>query len=285
MLRCAYAQGTSALRSHLDSIPPQTAISFGVFRETRADRAGQIDLQAACLLGIEIIGDAAGFNQTADVVAASGGVPGVVSYPPDMDLRFLPTQEVGKSNEHIWAKGTLTLTAQTALAAWTEIGLSVASAGVQKMVILNSHGGNVDLISIVGRELRVKAGMFVVKLGWGAFGAPEGVFSAQENSFGIHGGDAETSLVLAFRPETVDMGAARDFRSSAETAPISPIGGVSYGWIASDLNPHGAVGEAHLATAEKGRATAAKMVGDVITLLRKVESHPLEGFAPVPLLY
>lgn len=91
MLRCAYAQGTSALRSHLDSIPPQTAISFGVFRETRADRAGQIDLQAACLLGIENVPDAAGFNQTADVVAASGGVLGVVSYPVPRLVELLTT--------------------------------------------------------------------------------------------------------------------------------------------------------------------------------------------------
>ena len=252
-----------------------------MFRETRADRAGRIDLRAACLLGIENIADAAGFNQTADVVAASGGVPGVVSYPPDMDLRFLPTQEVGKSNEHIWAKGTLTLTAQTALAAWTEIGLSVARAGVRKMVILNSHGGNVDLISIVGRELRVKTGMYVVKLGWGAFGLPVGLYSPQETTFGIHGGDVETSMVLAFRPETVDMAAAQDFRSSAETSAISPIGGVSYGWIASDLNPHGVVGEAHLATAEKGHATADKMVTDVLSLLRKVAGQSLDAFAPV----
>ncbi|MBI1172604.1 creatininase family protein [bacterium] len=201
--------------------------------------------------------------------------------PEDMDLRFLPTQAVGKSNEHLWAKGTLTLTAQTALAAWTEIGLSVARAGVRKLVILNSHGGNVDLISIVGRELRVQAGMFVVKLGWGAFGPPEGMYSRQETTYGIHGGDVETSLVLAFRPETVDMSQARDFRSSAETSAISPIGPVSYGWMASDLNPAGPVGEAHLATAEKGHATAEKMVADVIALLRKVEAQSLEGFAPV----
>ncbi|MGV8986832.1 MAG: creatininase family protein [Cypionkella sp.] len=201
--------------------------------------------------------------------------------PPDMDLRFLPTQAIGKSNEHLWAKGTLTLTAQTALSVWTEIGMSVARAGVRKLVILNSHGGNVDLISIVGRELRVQAGMFVVKLSWGAFGPPEGMYSKQETTYGIHGGDVETSLVLAFRPETVDMTMAKDFRSSAETSAISPIGGVSYGWIASDLNPEGPVGEAHLATAEKGHATAEKMVADVITLLCKVEAQALDSFAPV----
>lgn len=205
--------------------------------------------------------------------------------PEDMDLRILPVMAVGKSNEHLWAAGTLTLTAETALRAWTEIGLSVARAGVRKMVIVNSHGGNVDLISIVSRELRVRAGMFVTRLGWGAFGAPEGMYSEQESKFGIHGGDVETSLILHFRPETVDMGAAQDFRSTAETGAISPIGPVAYGWISTDVNPHGVVGEAHLATAEKGRATAEKMAGDMIAFLRKVEAEPVDRFAPVDVAF
>jgi creatinine amidohydrolase len=205
--------------------------------------------------------------------------------PADMDLRILPVMAVGKSNEHLWAAGTLTLSAETALRAWTEVGLSVARAGVRKMVILNSHGGNVDLISIVSRELRVKAGMFVTRLGWGAFGAPEGMYSEQESKFGIHGGDVETSLILHFRPETVDMSAAQDFRSTAETGAISPIGPVAYGWISTDVNPHGVVGEAHLATAEKGRLTAEKMADDVIDFLRKVEAEPVDRFAPVDLAF
>jgi creatinine amidohydrolase len=201
--------------------------------------------------------------------------------PEDLDLRILPVQAVGKSNEHIWAAGTVTLTAETALKLWVEIGLSVARAGVRKMVILNSHGGNVDLISIVSRELRVRAGMFVTRLGWGAFGAPEGLYSDQENRFGIHGGDAETSMILHFAPETVDMSVARDFRSTAETSAISPIGQVAYGWIASDLNPAGVVGEAHLATAEKGRLQAEKCVEDVIGFLHKVKAQDLAAFHPV----
>jgi creatinine amidohydrolase len=205
--------------------------------------------------------------------------------PGDMDLRMLPVMAVGKSNEHLWAPGTLTLTAETAMKAWTEIGLSVARAGVRKLVILNSHGGNVDLISIVSRELRVRAGMFVARLGWGAFGLPEGMYSEQETRFGIHGGDVETSMILHFRPETVDMAAAEDFRSTAETGAVSPIGGVAYGWIASDLNPAGVVGEAHLATAEKGRVTAEKFADDVISFLRKVEAEPIDRFAPVDVAF
>lgn len=201
--------------------------------------------------------------------------------PEDLDLRLLPLQSVGKSNEHLWAAGTLTLSAETALRAWVEIGLSVAHAGVRKILILNSHGGNADLISIVARELRVRAGMLAVRLGWGAHGLPEGLYSPQETAFGIHGGDVETSLMLAFRPETVDMPLARHFRSTAEGAAIAPAGAIAYGWIASDLNPEGVVGEAHLATAEKGRATAEKMVGDVIGLLRHVAAQDLAGLAPV----
>jgi creatinine amidohydrolase len=201
--------------------------------------------------------------------------------PDDLDLRILPVQAVGKSNEHLWARGTLTLTAETALRAWTEIGLSVARAGVRKIVILNSHGGNLDLCSILSRELRVQAEMIAVKAQWSSWGTPPGLFSDQEQRFGIHGGDAETSLMLAFNPETVDMAAAQDFRSAAETAAISPIGPVSLGWVASDLNPHGVVGEAHLGTAEKGEAAAAFMVDKVIGLLRTVQAMSLDGFGVV----
>lgn len=201
--------------------------------------------------------------------------------PEDLDLRILPVQAVGKSNEHLWAKGTLTLSAEAALKAWVEIGLSVARAGVRKIVVVNSHGGNLDLVSILTRELRVRAGMLAVKCQWTGFGHPEGMYPPRELAFGIHGGDVETSLMLHFRPDTVDRDAARDFASSAEGAAIPPTGPLSYGWIASDLNPAGTVGNAAAATAEKGRATAAHQVAGFIGLLRAVAAHPLDGFAPV----
>lgn len=190
--------------------------------------------------------------------------------PDELDIAILPVQAVGKSNEHLWARGTLTLSASTALAAWTEIGLSVARAGYRKIVIVNSHGGNLDLVSILSRELRVQAGMLAVKCQWGAFGHPEGMYSDHERAFGIHGGDVETSLMLALRPDTVDMSKAKNFRSAAETDAISPIGAVSRGWIAADLNSDGTVGDASAATAEKGHATADHQVAGFIDLLRQV---------------
>jgi creatinine amidohydrolase len=195
--------------------------------------------------------------------------------PDDLDLRILPVQSVGKSNEHLHAPGTLTLTAEAALAAWTEIGLSVARAGLRKLVIVNSHGGNLDLIGILARELRVRAGMLAVKCQWVAFGTPAGLYGEAEGRFGIHGGDMETSLMLHFRPELVDMEAARHFRSSAEAGVISPTGPVAYGWIASDLNPHGVVGDASAATAEKGLLTAEHQARGFLALLRDMAGFEL----------
>ncbi len=201
--------------------------------------------------------------------------------PEDLDIRILPVMAVGKSNEHLWARGTLTLSAETALRAWTEIGLSVARAGVRKIVIVNSHGGNLDLVSILSRELRVQAGMIAVKTQWHGFGLPPGVYSDREAAFGIHGGDGETSLMLHFRPDLVDMAAARDFRSTADGAPIPPTGPTSLAWVASDLNPAGVVGDAHLATAGKGRETCAHMVAGFVRLLYQVRDLSLDGYAPI----
>ncbi|MEL6596434.1 MAG: cytosine deaminase [Pseudomonadota bacterium] len=89
-LRCAFAYGTGAIRTHLDSIPPQDDISWPVFRELREDWAGRIDLQAACLIGCDSMDADGAFKHTADVVAQSGGVLGMVTYPvPDLKDRLL----------------------------------------------------------------------------------------------------------------------------------------------------------------------------------------------------
>lgn len=197
----------------------------------------------------------------------------------DLDVLVLPMQSVGKSNEHLHAAGTLTLPAALVIEAWTELGLSAARAGVRKLVIANSHGGNADVNAIVARELRVRAGMLAARTHWMAFGAPEGLFSAREQAHGVHGGDMETSLMLWFRPELVAMAEARDFASSAEAmddcAWLRPTGAAAYGWIASDLNPAGVVGEAHLATAQKGRATADHQARGMRALLRDVARFDL----------
>lgn len=88
-LRCAYAHGTNAIRTHLDSISPQDDISWPVFREIRQDWADKITLQAACLIGCDKMEPDGPFRHTADLVAQSGGVLGMVTYPvPDIAERL-----------------------------------------------------------------------------------------------------------------------------------------------------------------------------------------------------
>jgi creatinine amidohydrolase len=198
--------------------------------------------------------------------------------PEDMDVRILPVQAVGKSNEHIWAKGTLSLSATNLIEDWTELGLHMARTGIKKLMLVNSHGGNEDIKSIVSRELRVRAGLFVVRSGW-SFPQPEGLFGDKERRHGIHGGDAETSLMLHFKPNLVDMAKAIDFetvhvRDEAEYKYLRPTGSAhAYGWIASDVHPLGAAGNAAAATAEKGRILAESQVAGMLELLREVERY------------
>jgi cytosine/creatinine deaminase len=88
-LRCAYAHGTRAVRTHLDSAAPQDAISWPVFDELRAAWEGRIDLQAACLIGCEGFDTTGPFARTAKLVAQYGGVLGMVTYPvPDIPARL-----------------------------------------------------------------------------------------------------------------------------------------------------------------------------------------------------
>ncbi len=210
----------------------------------------------------------------------------IARLPDDLDVRILPVQAVGKSNEHLHAPGTLTLPPTTLIEVWTELGASVARAGVKKLVVVNSHGGNEEIMGIVTRELRVRFGMLAVKTSWSRFGRPAGLYSDIEDRFGIHGGDFETSMMLHFRPDLVDLTKAMDFASSVKRAEqefdlLRPTGTHAFAWIASDLNPHGVVGEASQATAQKGRLTAEFQADGFVRLLKDVRKAGLsEWLAP-----
>lgn len=178
--------------------------------------------------------------------------------PDTLPIVFLPTQAVGKSDEHARYAGTLTLSAETLIRLWCEIGASVAAAGVRKLIFLNSHGGQMSVMDIVARELRVRHSMVVVAASWFGLGLPEGALSDHEMRHGIHAGEMETAMMLALRPDLVKMERARDFQSVSERLErnFSHVGlgaAVRLGWQAQDLNPAGAVGNAAAATAELGQ--------------------------------
>ncbi|WP_040678456.1 cytosine deaminase [Nitratireductor pacificus] len=85
-LRCALHYGTAAIRTHLDSHPPQDAISWPLFEELRQEWRGRIELQAASLVPIDFLHDEDLLARLARRVSGAGGVLGAVTYPtPDLD--------------------------------------------------------------------------------------------------------------------------------------------------------------------------------------------------------
>ncbi len=196
--------------------------------------------------------------------------------PAELPVTFLPLQPVGKSNEHISSPGTLTLGWDTLTRVLIELGDSVFRAGVRKLILVNSHGGNVPVLDVVARELRVARDMLCVATAWSRFGLPAGLFPPEEALYGIHGGDVETSIMLHFRPDLVRMDEARNFRSAqesfaAEFAHLRAHGPSQFGWKAQDLNPLGALGNAAGATVARGRQVVDHQAAAFVALCRDVD--------------
>ena len=217
------------------------------------------------------------------VVAAS--LPHIA---PDLPALFLPTQAVGYSPEHTRFGGTLTLKAETVLRLWTEIGECVAASGVKKLVLFNAHGGQVGLLDVVARDLRARLGLLVYSVNW--FHLPlldengadlNALFSSEEHRFGIHGGEIETSLMLAIAPERVRMEHAANFASKSQdrAGRFNILGNgksAKLGWQMQDYNASGAVGNAAAASAEKGRALLEAAGRALARLLSEIDQLPAD---------
>ncbi|MBY6160095.1 creatininase family protein [Mameliella alba] len=177
---------------------------------------------------------------------------------PGQSVLVLPTLTITKSEEHIAFPGTLTLSGDTLLAVLRDVGASVARAGVQRLVLFNGHGGNSALLQVAARDLRLAHDLIVVTCSWSGFAEWQGLFDPQDYAHDIHAGDSETSAMLAARPDLVDMSRAQDFKPAIaeweSSFPRIGLGGkpAQPGWLAQDMHPLGACGNASAATEAKG---------------------------------
>lgn len=197
--------------------------------------------------------------------------------PQSASVLVLPALEIGDSLEHSDYAGTLSAELESLLGLWLAVGRGVARAGVRKLVIFNSHGGQRAHVDLAALRLRAAHGMLVVRAHSFAFGVPPGLFDADELAHGLHGGAVETSLLLHLRPDLMRREALAAFVSRG--AALSAQGGllgaekpVGFGWMAQDLHPQGVCGDATAASAEKGGRLLDHLASCLRQLLAEVEA-------------
>jgi creatinine amidohydrolase len=200
--------------------------------------------------------------------------------PPLTQLLLMPHECIGFSPEHLNFAGTLSEPIEALIARWQRLGDAVARVGICRLLIINSHGGNSSVVDTVARALRLKHGMLVVQTSWSRLGYPDGLFDAQEIRHGIHGGQIETALMLALRPDLMNVAAIQNFVPSSITWEKNyhvlrsdrPAG---IAWLAEDLHSSGACGDASKATAEQGEQALAYGAEQFVHLVRDIALHPL----------
>lgn len=193
-------------------------------------------------------------------------------------LIFAPQLCIGKSNEHMCFAGTLTFGTQTFYSMLHDIAESIAKSGFWKLVLLNSHGGNTDMLNMISRDLRIDFGMDVFVFDW--WFTPfwnkglEGL--KQSGTYGVfHACELETSLMLHARPDMVHMELAVDedpVECLRDNNFVTVFGPYNAGWKTSDITKSGVIGAPTYATAEKGKKLfdyAVKELKDIISAFAK----------------
>jgi creatinine amidohydrolase len=192
-----------------------------------------------------------------DTIISSGVVGHALARLPDhVPAYAMPPITYGKSEEHLHFPGTMTLTGETLLATMNEIGESVYRAGFRKLLIVNGHGGQPQVMEIAARELRLRHGDFIVvpSFTWRVPHAAGKYLSDREKKLAMHAGHAETALVLALAPDTVHMDrAVANYPPEFPSKLLSPDGRPACAWSARDFGPSGIIGDPLPATAEQGK--------------------------------
>lgn len=173
---------------------------------------------------------------------------------PEHQIWVIPPISYGKSNEHLGIAGTISLSANTLHHVIMDIAESLKLSGFRRLLLLNTHGGNMDLLNVVSREIRIKTGLMVFYLMPGGMHNAKDLFTADELEYGIHGGDYETSIVMAIKPDWVQNEfAANEIPNMKVYDYLTMEGKIRFAWVMNDISASGIAGDATLATKEKGK--------------------------------
>lgn len=199
---------------------------------------------------------------------------------PDFPMLIFPVMPIGLSTEHRNFCGSITLKPDTYYHMLYDICVSLARHGFKKLAFLVCHGGNAPIVQVLSRELRSELGISPFILSSGAFSHPDVKATvSQGNVWDFHGGEMETSMVMAVDPSLVKLETSKAGIPMAfkDNKALMPYGAVSIGWVSEDWKtedgtPIGIGGNPSGATAEKGKIileTSARVLVPGLLEIRK----------------
>ncbi len=202
---------------------------------------------------------------------------------PDDRVWTLPLLPYGKSNEHDAFPGTFSLSASTLTAVITDLGRSLSRSGMRRLMLLNGHGGQPEVLDTVARDLRAKMHDLIVFTAHPfRFSCAREHTTADEGLVGIHANEAETAMMLAITPDDVHRDRFTpqlpDVLNGLEHLRLK--GAATFGWLTADLTPDGTLGDPRAATAENGNAILDGDAATLIEILDECLAFPLDGPPP-----
>jgi creatinine amidohydrolase len=158
----------------------------------------------------------------------------------------LPVITLGCSHEHAAFPGTVSIKATTLYAVVNDVAESLAQAGIERLVVVNGHGGNYVLSNVV-QEANIRTrrmALFPQSTDWND--ARSEAELQTSNHEDMHGGEAETSILLHRFPDVVRPDFPEADHLADERRHLLTVGMRPYA-------PNGIIGLPSLATAEKGQ--------------------------------
>jgi len=223
-----------------------------------------------------------------DALVIEAVIRDVMGQLNDVDTIFLPTLWCTKSTEHINFPGTVLLTADTLMRVLHDISASVARAGFKKFVMMNSHGGNSDLLAMAAREIRGATGMYTFVVDIMRLLAAFPPANLEPGAYDIHAGYFETSVILARYPKLLEGENWKGYGSDLKRGKLAktfegfkylrPQGfPVNVAWLTEDLTFDGVVGDPTYANAEKGEQDLQAQSHLVCEVLREINRFEYKG--------
>lgn len=198
------------------------------------------------------------------------------------DLLCTPPITIGVSPHHKQFHGTLWVDAQTFRQYIESLTRSLAYHGIDRVIYVNAHGGNIEPLREVGRRLRDEELLYAIEWMWND-SIPALVDELFEQP-GPHGGPKETSLLLYLAAELVHtdrLEAARDGGVvDIDAEPTTHHNGARTFYDSIDHSDNGVFGDQTDATAAKGEQLFEEAVAELVELCEWLNKQPFSALLP-----